>query len=129
MKILKNIFTVVLSVIIVTLIAALFVKKDYSVMREININKPKQVVFNYLKLLRNQDNWSTWSKMEPTMKKTFTGVDGTVGFVSAWEGKKMGVGQQKIIAIEEGKKIDYELKFIKPFESTSPTSMYTTAKR
>jgi len=55
------------------------------------------------------------------MKREFTGVDGTVGFVSAWDSENpdAGKGEQEIIKIDEGKRIDYELRFLKPFESTS----------
>lgn len=126
MKILKTIGLIILLLIASLLITALFTNKDYAVTRNIQINKPKQVVFDYLKLLKNQDNWSVWSKMDPKQIKTYEGTDGTVGFISKWKGDVTGEGQQKIIAIDEGNKIDYELKFIKPFESTSPTSMFTT---
>jgi hypothetical protein len=54
------------------------------------------------------------------MKKTFQGTDGTVGFVSAWksENPDVGVGEQEIMNIVEGKRIDYELRFFEPFEAT-----------
>jgi hypothetical protein len=129
MKILKKILGVFLALIAIMLVVGLILPKDYKVSRSININKPKQLVFDYIRLLKNQDNWSAWAKMDPNMKKTFTGEDGTVGFISAWDGnpENVGTGQQKIVAIDEGNKIDYELKFIKPFESISPTSLSTSA--
>jgi hypothetical protein len=54
------------------------------------------------------------------MKTEFRGEDATVGFVSAWdsENPKAGKGEQKITKIDEGNRIDYEIHFIKPFEST-----------
>ncbi|WP_350563104.1 hypothetical protein, partial [Psychrobacter sp. CAL346-MNA-CIBAN-0220] len=56
-------------------------------------------------------------------------TDATVGFVSAWasENPDVGVGEQEIIAIDEGKRIDFELRFISPFEATEPAYMSTTA--
>jgi hypothetical protein len=77
-------------------------------------------VFDYVRLLNNQDNFSKWATMDPAMKKSFSGTDGTVGFVSAWESKKkdVGKGEQEIIKITEGQRIDYELRFKEPFEAT-----------
>jgi hypothetical protein len=98
----------------------LFIPKDYTVEREININQPKDSVFNYVKYLKNQNNFSAWEKTDPAMKKTFSGVDGTVGAISAWESKNenVGVGEQEIKKITPGERIDFELRFKIPFEGT-----------
>ncbi|MEP6262515.1 MAG: SRPBCC family protein [Gillisia sp.] len=124
---LKKILIIVLVIIAIPLVVALFLPKDYSVEREIVINKPKQEVFEYVKYLKNQDNYSKWATMDPNMKKTYNGTDGTVGFVSAWESENddVGSGEQEIIKIEEGERIDFELRFKEPFESTSPAFMTT----
>lgn len=129
MKILKTI-GIALAVIIGTfLLVALFVKKEYAVAREITINKPNQQVFDYIKLLKNQDNFSKWAMMDPAMTKTYRGTDGTVGFVSAWDSKDehVGTGEQEIKKITEGERMDFELRFIKPFEATEAAYMTTTA--
>ncbi|MFC4873198.1 SRPBCC family protein [Negadavirga shengliensis] len=127
MGILKKIFIGVVIIIAIPLVLALFVKKDYSVEREVVINKPKQEVFDYIKYLKNQDAYSKWATMDPDMKKTYRGTDGTVGFVSAWESDngEVGTGEQEIKGITEGERIDFELRFIKPFEATSPAYMTT----
>lgn len=129
MRILKKILLIVLIIIAIPLIVALFVKRDYNVEREIIINKPKQVVFDYIKYLRNQDHFSKWAMMDPGMEKTYQGTDGTVGFVSAWdsENKDVGKGEQEIKKITEGERLDFELRFIEPFESTEAAYMITEA--
>lgn len=86
---------------------------------EIVINKPKAEVFEYLKSLKKQNDWSVWAKMDPEMKLEYTGTDSTVGFISAWEGKKSGKGAQEIEKITEGERIDLELRFEKPFKVTN----------
>jgi uncharacterized membrane protein len=78
MKTLKKILIVVAIIIAIPLIIALFIKKEYAVEREITINKPKHDVFNYVRYLRHQDNYSKWVRMNPNMKKDFRGTDGTV---------------------------------------------------
>ncbi|WP_276503443.1 SRPBCC family protein [Terrimonas pollutisoli] len=126
----KILFKIILGVVIlagILLIVALFVKKDYSVEREITINKPKSQVFDYIKYLKNQDNYSVWSRMDPKMKKEYRGTDGTAGFVSAWESdnNKVGKGEQQIDKISEGDRIDLDLHFIEPFEGRADARMVT----
>jgi hypothetical protein len=119
---------IILGLLVLLLLAGLVISKDIKATREIVINKPLGEVFNYIKYLKNQDNFSKWAMMDPGMKKEFRGTDAAVGFVSAWEGnKKVGKGEQEIKAIEEGKKIDFELRFEKPFRSVAKAAMTTEA--
>ncbi len=128
MNILLTILSVIVAIIMLFLIIALFVKKEYAVERSITIHKPKQEVFNYIRSLKNQDNFSKWASMDPNMKKEFKGTDGTVGFISAWEGnKKVGKGEQEIKKITEGDQVDFELRFIKPFPGIANAYMQTAA--
>jgi hypothetical protein len=129
MKILKIVLFVILGFVALVLITAGLVKKEYAVEREVVINKPKAVVFEYIKALKNQDNFSVWAQRDPHMKKEFRGTDGTVGFVSAWdsENEHVGKGEQEIKKITEGERIDFELRFIKPFEATDYAYMTTEA--
>ena len=111
---------VLLAIVSLIVILGLIAPKKYEVNREIVINKPLAEVFTYLKSLKNQDNWSPWAAKDPNMKKTFTGKDGEVGCVSAWEGNKdVGSGEQELMNIIENVVIESQLRFLKPFKSTS----------
>lgn len=122
----KTFLYILLTIVAVLVIIGLIAPTKYAVEKEVVINKPKAEVFDYLKYLKNQDNWSVWSKRDPTIKKTFRGQDGTVGFVSAWEGNdEVGKGEQAITKIDDGERIDSELRFIKPWESVNPTYIIT----
>jgi hypothetical protein len=126
MKIIKVLLLAVLAIIVIALIAALFVKKEYSVEREVVINKPKKEVFDYIKYVKNQDHFSKWNQMDPNMKKSYQGTDGTVGFIYAWDSdKEAGKGEQEIKNITEGERVDFELRFEKPMESTAPAYLIT----
>ncbi len=122
----KKLFTKILMIIgllaLIPLIVAFFVDNEYTVVRIITINKPSIEVFEYVKLLKNQENYSKWANIDPSMKKTYQGTDGTVGFISRWESNNpdVGVGEQEIIKIYDGERIDYQLRFEEPFKSTSP---------
>jgi hypothetical protein len=66
--------------------------------------------------------------MDPGMKKDYKGTDGTVGFVYSWDSnnKNVGKGEQEIIKIDD-KRIDYEIRFKKPFEGISTAYLATEA--
>jgi len=121
MKIIKTILFSILGIIALALVVAMIIPKEYAVERQIVINQPKDSVFDYILQLKNQDNFSVWSQSDPKMKKTFTGIDGKVGAISAWEStdENVGVGEQEIKKITEGERIDFELRFKVPFESTN----------
>lgn len=129
MKILKRILLFIAALVAIALIAALFVPKEMKAEREIIINKPKQQVFDYIKYVKNQDNYSKWNRMDPAMKKTYAGTDGTVGFTYAWDSEKgdVGKGSQAITGIKDGERLDCDLHFLKPFESKAKTYMATAA--
>lgn len=111
MKTIKGILIVLLIVIAIPLIIALFVPKDFNTSKDIIINKPQEEVFEFIKYIRNQDQFGAWQLSDPEMKTTSEGVDGTVGFKYSWTGDKTGTGSQTIIAIEDGKRIETELDF------------------
>ncbi|CAH9063797.1 hypothetical protein PSECIP111951_02974 [Pseudoalteromonas holothuriae] len=124
---LKKIIAVLLLVIVTPFIIALFIADSYHVERQVVIKQPVESVFSYIKHLKNQADYSTWEQMDPSMEKTYKGEDGTVGFVSAWhsENPEVGTGEQEIVRIDENKRIDFELRFIEPFQSTDPAYMTT----
>jgi uncharacterized protein YndB with AHSA1/START domain len=128
MKTVKKILIGIVILIAIPLIVALFVKKEYVIEREVTINKPKEQVFDYVKHLRNQDNYSKWVRMDPNMKKDFRGTDGTVGFVYAWDGNDdAGKGEQEIKNIKEGERVDVEIRFEKPMEGIATAPIITEA--
>ncbi len=111
---------IVLGIIVLIAILAILAPKTYDVSRSILINKPKKEVFEYIKYLKKQQEWSPWERRDPNMEKKFTGTDGEVGAVSYWNGnKEVGEGEQEITRIVEGERVEGELRFLKPFKSTS----------
>jgi len=128
MRILKVILYVVLALVALVLILGLFVKKDYHVEREVVIHRPLAEVFDYVKFLKNQENYSKWLMIDPDMDKSYRGVDGTVGSVLVWDGdNKVGAGEMEIVALTENQRIDYGLRFREPFESVAAS--YMTVER
>ena len=118
-------FVYILAGILLLIILLYFLgPATYNVSRTIEINRPAPEVYDYLKYLKNQDEWSPWQKKDPNMKKEFRGTDGTVGAVSFWEGnKEVGSGEQEITRLVEGSRVESKLRFLKPWKSQSDAYM------
>jgi hypothetical protein len=128
MNILLTISLSIVGIIALVLIIALFLKKEHYVKREIIINAPLQPVFDFLKLLKNQDKFNKWAKADPDRKWEYKGIDGTVGFIIAWNGnKKAGEGEKEIMAIIDGKRIETQIRFVKPMAMIADVTMATEA--
>ena len=126
MNIVITILLVIAGIIALLLLMALFAKKGYHIQREIIINAPLQKVFDYVKYLKNWDNFNERAVADPSKKNEFKGTDGTVGFIYAWSGnKKVGAGEKEIKSISEGQRIETEIRFIKPFTVVGHTNMDT----
>lgn len=125
MKILKIIGVTLGAVVALVLLIPAFTKKDYTVERSVVIAQPKAEVFAYLKLLKNQDNFSVWANMDKNMRKSYSGTDGSVGFISSWDSKdnQVGAGDQEIKKILPGERVDYELRFLRPMKATNQAYM------
>ena len=124
MNILIIILLVIAGIIALLLIMGLFMKREHYVNREIIINAPRQKVFDYLKLLKNQDKFNKYAKTDPSRKEEFKGTDGTVGYIYSWSGNKdAGIGEKEIINIVEGKRIETEIRFVKPMKTSATIIM------
>lgn len=109
-------------------VAAYFAPKETHIKRHIVINQPKDVLFQQLVLLKTHEAWMPWGKKDPNMTLSYKGIDGTVGFVSAWAGnKEVGVGEQEITAIIPGERIEYELRFKEPMAGIAKAYLTTRA--
>lgn len=123
----KIILLVLVAIVVIALIAAAFMKKDFNIEKEVTINKPRQEVFDYIRVLKNQTHYSKWVMMDPNAKMEYRGTDGAVGSVSAWdsENKNVGKGEQEIMKLADGQRMDLEIRFKKPFESKADAYMTT----
>jgi hypothetical protein len=99
--------------------------------KSIEINKRSESVFDYLRITKNQDNFSVWNMTDPNMNKKCQGTDGTIGFIYGWDStmKNVGAGEQEITGIEEGKSIDYTVRFFRPMQNTGKSKFQITSNR
>ncbi|MBW8361699.1 MAG: SRPBCC family protein [Kaistella sp.] len=120
MKILKTVLIVLAAIIAIWLIVAAFISGDCRYEKSISINAPAEKVWENVNSLKAMDQWSPWNEKDPNLKKTFTGIDGTVGAKQCWEStvEDLGNGCQTLSKIDhQNKRIDANLKFLTPYES------------
>jgi hypothetical protein len=127
MEIFITILLIIVGLIGLLLLVALFAPKGYSVERQIVIRQPRMKVFDYLRYLKNQDYYNKWVMTDPTARKEFIGIDGEEGFIYKWDSdnKQMGKGEQETTKLTTGRRIDLEMRFIKPFKNTAPAFLET----
>lgn len=120
MKILKIIGIVIALLIALIVVGTLVTGTEFEAERSVVIDRPSGEVFEFVRYLENQNSYSVWVQRNPDMHIEYRGTDGSVGAVSAWEGnEESGKGEQEIVGMVEGERIDFELRFYEPFESTS----------
>lgn len=128
MRVIKKIFFGIVAIFLLLLIVALFLPKDYTVSVATTINKPKQVVFDYVKQIKNQENYSIWVMQDPNVVMDYQGTDGTVGFKASWNSQddNVGEGSQQITAVTTDR-IDVDLHFVRPMDGESKASTIVEA--
>lgn len=69
MHLLITLLLVLAGIIVLLLLIALFMRKRHYVSREIIIHTNRQKVFNYLKLVRNQESFNKHAMVSPDRQK------------------------------------------------------------
>ncbi len=120
MKLWKKILIVIICLIILPFIIAIFVPRKYTVSVSETINKPQQEVYDYVRILDNQKNYSIWVMEDPNLNPEIVGTDGTVGATQKWNSKieNVGEGEQEITALTLDR-MDVDLRFKRPFEGNA----------
>ncbi|MBS1546671.1 MAG: SRPBCC family protein [Bacteroidetes bacterium] len=116
MRALKTLLIILLAVVVLAVLLGLLGPKHSHLERKTVIAAPAAMVWDHVKSLKAENEWSPFLAMEPSAKVTFEGTDGEVGSKSSWAGEKIGKGEQVVNAVDPGKHIGVDLHFIKPFE-------------
>ena len=119
-------------VVIVVVVAALLgyaaTRPDtFSVQRAASIKAPPEKIFPLIDDFHRWTVWSPWEKLDPDMKRTFSGSAAGKGAAYAWQGNsKVGEGRMEILDDPAPSKIVIKLDFIKPFEGHNITEFTLT---
>jgi Polyketide cyclase / dehydrase and lipid transport len=107
----------VVAVAAVLLIAAL--KPDaFRIQRSATFKAPPDKIFPHINDFHQWGAWSPWEKMDPALKRTYSGAANGQGAVYEWEGnKQVGKGRMEITESSPLSKMTIKLDFLKPFEA------------
>ncbi len=110
--------------VIVVLVAVIATRPaDFKIERSAAMAAPPEIVFAHVNDFHEWAGWSPWDKMDPSMKRTYSGPASGVGASYHWVGNdKVGEGQMTIVESVPSEKVSIKLEFLKPFAATNPTT-------
>ena len=112
-----------IGIALVVLIAAVLIiaatKPDtFRIERSAAIKAPPERIFALINDFHHWGAWSPWEKLDPDLKRTFSGQPSGPGAIYEWEGnKKVGLGRMEIKDSSPSRKVTIQLDFLKPFEA------------
>lgn len=124
----------IIGIIVVVLIVALLVfaatKPDmFHVQRAASIKAPREKIFALINDFRRWGSWSPYEKLDPTMKRTFSGPASGKGAVYEWDGNRhVGKGRVEITDTSPPSKVRITLDMVKPFEAHNLVEFTLEAK-
>ncbi len=114
---LKLILIVAVVAIVAVLVLAATRPDVFRVERTAAIKAPPEKIFPFINDFHSWAAWSPWEKMDPALKRSFSGPPTGKGALYAWEGNsKVGSGSMEITESSPPGRIVIKLDFIKPFE-------------
>ncbi len=107
-------------VLIVLVVVIALQPADFRISRTATIFAPAEVVFADVNDVRQYNEWSPFSKMDPAMKVTYSGPPSGPGATLAWAGNnKAGEGRMTLVENRPNELVRYRLEFLKPFQATN----------
>ena len=116
-----------IAIALVALIALLVVviasrPSSFHVERSASVAAPPALVFPLLNDFHSWASWSPWEKLDPNMKREYSGAPSGNGASYAWSGNdEVGSGAMHITASKPPESVQIRLEFKKPFEATNTT--------
>jgi uncharacterized protein YndB with AHSA1/START domain len=95
----------------------------FRIERSAQMNASSAAVFALLNDFHHWSKWSPWEKLDPAMKKTFSGSASGTGAEYAWAGNnKAGQGHMTMLDSKPNEQLSIKLEFLKPFPATNLTT-------
>jgi uncharacterized protein YndB with AHSA1/START domain len=109
---------IVVGVLLVALLGYAATRPNtFQVQRKQSIQAPPDRIFALIEDYRKWAAWSPYEKLDPAMKKTFSGSERGKGAVYNWAGNdKAGEGRMEIVDAVSPRLVKIKLDFLKPFE-------------
>jgi len=88
------------------------------------INAPVSKVYDIVSDLSSWTAWSPWLIMDPDSKVNVSDA----GKFYEWDGPRVGSGNLRVVNEDKNKRVDFDLKFLKPWKSQAKTWMEVRPK-
>jgi hypothetical protein len=110
---------IVVTVLLASLLIFAATRPDtFRVERSAIINAAPEKIFPLINDFREWEPWSPWEKVDPALKRSYSGAASGKGAVYEWSGNKnIGQGRMEIVESSPPSKIKLRIDFIKPFEA------------
>lgn len=114
-----KIILIVVAVLVGGLLAYAFLQPDsFRIERTAILKAPPEKIYAQINDFKAWTAWSPWEKIDPALKRSYSGPASGKGAAYAWEGNKdVGSGRMEITESVPGSKITIKLDFLKPFEA------------
>jgi uncharacterized protein YndB with AHSA1/START domain len=129
MKVLAVIALILLVAIVVVLVLAARKPAGFRIERATSIKASPDKIFALINDFRNWRAWSPWERMDPNLRRSYSGAERGEGAVYEWEGNsKVGKGRMEIVEAPPPSRVAIKLDFLKPFEAHN-TAEFTLVPR
>jgi hypothetical protein len=114
-------FKIILIALVVALFAVLILAATrpgvFRIERSASIKAASERIFPFINHFHRWTTWSPWEKIDPALKRTYSGANDGKGAKYAWEGNsKVGMGSMEITESSPPGRVVIKLDFVKPFE-------------
>ncbi len=110
MKLLLKILAGIAVLLLLLVVVAFFLPRQYHIERSLTFKAKPEVVYAQLTDLKSWKNWGAWQERDPGMKMAYSEPATGVGAWSSWESKKEGNGKMTITT-QSLQKVVYNLEF------------------
>ncbi len=101
----------------------------FRIQRATSIKAPPEKIFALISDFRSWGAWSPYEKLDPAMKRSYSGPASGKGAQYGWEGSgKVGAGHMEITDASPPSKVTIKLDFAKPFEGHNIAEFTIDAK-
>jgi hypothetical protein len=127
MAVLVTIAIIVIALVAVVLALAARRPNEFTVVRTARIRATPDRIFPHIADFHRWGAWSPWERLDPAMRKSYSGAPSGTGSVYEWQGNsKVGTGRMEITQVTPPTSATVKLDFLKPFEAHN-TATFTLA--
>ena len=126
---LKKVLLVLIGVIAAVVVYAGTRPDEFVIQRAATMRAPATVIFARLNALTEWPAWSPWAKLDPDMKREYSGAAAGPGAVYYWSGNDaVGEGRMTIEDAKDPESVTLALEFIRPLPSLAQTEIRLVPK-